>query len=51
MCIRDRILTGPFADLIGRFQALAESDRVIVLLDLLGREVRAKIPTREIAAA
>lgn len=46
-----RILAGPFADLIARFQALADVDRIVVLLDLLGREVRVKIPTRAIATA
>jgi len=46
-----RVLAGPFADLIGKFQALGESERVIVLLDLLGREVRAQLPARAIAAA
>jgi transcriptional antiterminator RfaH len=44
-----RILAGPFATLVGRFAAMAESDRVFVLLELLGREVRAKIPTYSLA--
>lgn len=38
-----RVLAGPFADFVGRIAALADSDRVYVLLDFLGREVRAKI--------
>ncbi len=46
-----RVLAGPFADLVGKFHALAESQRVIVLLDILGREVRAHLPMRVIAAA
>lgn len=46
-----RVLAGPFADLIGRFQALADTDRVVVLFDLLGREVRATLSTRAVAAA
>jgi transcriptional antiterminator RfaH len=46
-----RVLVGPFADLIGKFHALAESERVVVLLDLLGREVRARLPLRAIVAA
>lgn len=46
-----RVLTGPFADLIGKFHALADSERVVVLLDLLGREVQARIPARAIVAA
>jgi transcriptional antiterminator RfaH len=46
-----RVLAGPFADLAGKFHALAESERVVVLLDLLGREVEARIPARAIVAA
>ena len=38
-----RIMEGPFADLIGRFAGLADKDRVFVLLDLLGRQVRATL--------
>lgn len=46
-----RILDGPFAELIGRFCGLADGERVIVLLDLLGRQVRAKLPAEVVAAA
>jgi cytochrome oxidase assembly protein ShyY1 len=46
-----RVTGGPFADLIGKFQALADAERVIVLLDLLGREVRVHVPNRAVAAA
>jgi transcriptional antiterminator RfaH len=35
-----RVMEGPFTDLIGRFAGAAENDRVFVLLDLLGRQVR-----------
>jgi transcriptional antiterminator RfaH len=35
-----RIMEGPFTDLIGRFAGSADNDRVLVLLDLLGRQVR-----------
>ncbi len=46
-----RVLAGPFADLVGKFQALDESERVVVLLDLLGREIRAQLSARAIVAA
>lgn len=45
-----RVLAGPFADLVGKFQALADSERVIVLLEMLGREVRVRLPDRAVAA-
>lgn len=46
-----RIVDGPFAELIGRFCGVADAERVIVLLDFLGREVIAKVPAEAIAAA
>lgn len=46
-----RILSGPFADLIGKLQAAAESERVTLLLDLLGREVRLRLPRDAVALA
>jgi transcriptional antiterminator RfaH len=46
-----RVTGGPFADLIGKFQGLADTERVIVLLDLLGREVRVHVPNRAVVAA
>lgn len=46
-----RILAGPFANLVGRFSALAETDRVYVLLEILGGETRAKIPALMVAPA
>ena len=33
-------MEGPFTDLIGRFAGAADNDRVFVLLELLGRQVR-----------
>lgn len=47
---RIRVLAGPFADLVGKFQALADSERVFVLLEMLGREVRVRLPDRAVAA-
>lgn len=46
-----RILSGPFADFIGKLQAVAESERVTLLLDLLGREVRLHLPRDAVAPA
>lgn len=41
---RIRIESGPFAEYEGIFQAMRDEDRVIALLSLLGREVRAELP-------
>ena len=46
-----RILAGPFADLIGKLQRAAESERVTLLLDLLGQEVRLRLPRDAVALA
>jgi transcriptional antiterminator RfaH len=46
-----RVLLGPFAELIGRFQSAVESERVLVLLELFGQEVRARIPRGDVVPA
>jgi transcriptional antiterminator RfaH len=46
-----RILDGPFTDLIGRFAGLADKDRVFVLLDLLGRQVRTTLSCAAVSPA
>ncbi len=46
-----RILAGPFADPIGKLQRAAESERVTLLLDLLGQEVRLRLPRDAVALA
>jgi transcriptional antiterminator RfaH len=46
-----RIKDGPFGDLIGRLQSLAEGERVNVLLELLGREVVARVPVEKLEPA
>jgi len=48
---RVRVLDGAFADQIGLFAAMSDDQRVDVLLDLLGRQVRVKLPVRSVAAA
>ncbi|GAA0599759.1 transcriptional activator RfaH [Caenispirillum bisanense] len=45
-----RIKTGPFAELAGRLESLADSERVRVLLTLLGCEVRAELPVSKVRA-
>lgn len=44
------IKEGPFTDLVGRLESLADSDRVRVFLNLLGREVRAELPICRVQA-
>lgn len=46
-----RILEGPFTDLIGRFAGLADKERVFVLLDLLGRQVRTTLSCAAVSPA
>ena len=46
-----RVLVGPFADVVGRLVALKENDRILVLLDFLGREATATFAARDLAPA
>lgn len=45
-----RLLDGAFADLIGLFEGMKDSERVSVLLDLLGRKVRLLLDAHAIEA-
>ena len=38
-----RVTTGAFEDMIGRLVELRDQDRIVVLLELLGRAVRAQL--------
>ena len=38
------VLGGAFVDLIGSFQGMRDADRIVVLLNLLGGEIRATLP-------
>ena len=38
-----RIIIGPFADLVAKVEAVPEKDRIFVLLDMMGRTVRAQL--------
>ena len=46
-----RVATGPFAELIGRFHGMADTERVFVLFDLLGRQVKTRLSSEVIAPA
>jgi len=46
-----RVLAGAFMDSAGLFNALADRDRVSILLDLLGRKVRVLLDADMVAAA
>jgi transcriptional antiterminator RfaH len=46
-----RVLEGAFANCLGLFEGIADSDRVAILLDMLGRKVRVVVESESIAAA
>jgi transcriptional antiterminator RfaH len=48
---RVRILSGALADHFGRFEGLSDEQRVVLLLDLLGRPVQVRLPFSAVAAA
>lgn len=48
---RVEIADGPFAEASGIFECVDSKDRVIVLLSLLGREVRTRVPLDWVQAA
>jgi transcriptional antiterminator RfaH len=41
---RIRILSGPFADIVTKIEQVDDGDRLGILIDLMGREVRTSIP-------
>lgn len=47
---RLRIISGAMADCLGLFERMADRDRVILLLDLLGQKVRVEAPQSAVAA-
>lgn len=47
---RIQVTSGVFADHIGRFHGATDDERVVILLDLLGREVRTKVKLDAITA-
>jgi transcriptional antiterminator RfaH len=48
---RVRVTQGPFEDLVGRLAGFADHERVYILLDLLGRAVRAEVTATAVEAA
>lgn len=48
---RVRIIEGPFEDLVGRLLAAGDDERVFILLDLLGRTVKAQVSAAAVEAA
>lgn len=46
-----RVLDGAFADHLGLYEGMRDSDRVAILLDLLGRKVRVTVDIESVAAA
>ncbi len=45
-----QLMTGAFADQIGRFESVTDDQRVVILLDLLGRQVRTTVKLDAISA-
>jgi transcriptional antiterminator RfaH len=48
---RLRLIGGAFADMIGRFESMSSADRVLLLLEVMGREVRVAAPTHLLETA
>jgi transcriptional antiterminator RfaH len=46
---RVRLLDGHFADQVAIFLAVSDHDRVLLLLDILGRAVRTRVPARSVS--
>jgi transcriptional antiterminator RfaH len=46
-----RVLDGVFADCLGLYEGMRDSDRVAILLDLLGRKVRVTVDVESVVAA
>ena len=51
-CVGDpvQIVAGPFADHVARFEGLNDEQRVVLLLDLLGRKLRVAVPAETVTA-
>jgi transcriptional antiterminator RfaH len=46
-----RLMEGPLADLNGLFEEMRDENRVVLLVSLLGRQVRMQVPLAAVAAA
>ncbi len=47
---RVRIIDGPLSDLEGLFDCASDDERVTILLDLMGRQVRVRVPVETVYA-
>lgn len=47
---RVQVVAGPFSDVAGLFQCASDDDRVTILLDLMGRQVKTRVPMEAVAA-
>ena len=45
-----RVTSGPLAEQVGWFEGVSDDERVILLLDLLGRKIQVRVPTEAVAA-
>ncbi len=45
-----RVLGGPMANFLGIFDGASDEERVFILLELLGRQVRVRLPVEMVAA-
>jgi len=45
-----QVLEGALSDQVGLFDSMDDADRVVVLMELLGREVRVRLPAETVAA-
>ena len=46
-----KVIAGALADQVGWFLAASDEERVVLLLDMLGRQVRIKVPLVDVAPA
>lgn len=47
---RVQVVAGPFSDVEGLFQCAGDDERVTILLDLMGRQVKARLPLEAVSA-
>ena len=48
---RVRIVDGAFADQVGQYDRMTADQRIVLLLDILGREIEATVPISAVDAA
>ena len=46
-----KIISGPFANIVGRIEKLKKSDRVSLLLELMGQSSRVEVPSNHLLRA